>query len=198
MFDLVSIIKVGGYLGILAIIFAESGLFFGFFLPGDSLLFTAGFLASQGFFNVWLLIFLSIIAAIAGDSVGYWFGSKIGPAIFTRPDSWIFSQKRVEDARKFFDAHGPKSVVMARFVPAVRTFVPILAGVGHMEYRKFLTFNIIGSFLWAGALPLLGYFLGAVIPDVDKYILPIVLAIVVASFLPIVFSYLKARRGEGV
>lgn len=194
LFNLEELIRTAGYLGIAAIIFAESGLFFGFFLPGDSLLFTAGFLASQGLFNIWILIALTTIAAILGDSVGYWFGKKVGPMIFKRPDSFWFSKERVQQAHDFFEKHGAKSIVLARFIPAVRTFTPIIAGVAGMNYGTFLKYNIIGGVLWAAALPLLGYYLGSFVPDIDKYIIPIVVAIVVASVIPLAMEFLKKRR----
>lgn len=194
LFNLEELIRTAGYLGIAAIIFAESGLFFGFFLPGDSLLFTAGFLASQGLFNIWILITLTTIAAILGDSVGYWFGKKVGPMIFKRPDSFWFSKERVQQAHDFFEKHGAKSIVLARFIPAVRTFTPIIAGVAGMNYGTFLKYNIIGGVLWAAALPLLGYYLGSFVPDIDKYIIPIVVAIVVASVIPLAMEFLKKRR----
>lgn len=194
LFNLEELIRTAGYLGIAAIIFAESGLFFGFFLPGDSLLFTAGFLASQGLFNIWILISLTTIAAITGDSVGYWFGKKVGPMIFKRPDSFWFSKERVQQAHDFFEKHGAKSIVLARFIPAVRTFTPIIAGVAGMHYGTFLKYNIIGGLLWAAALPLLGYYLGSFVPDIDKYIIPIVVAIVIASLIPLAMEFLKKRR----
>lgn len=192
--DLSSLIQTFGYIGIVAVVFAESGLFFGFFLPGDSLLFTAGFLASQGFLNIFILIALTTIAAIVGDSVGYWFGKKVGPFIFSRPDSFWFSHKRVEDASAFFAKHGPKSLVLARFIPAVRTFTPILAGVGQMNYRTFLTYNVIGGVLWGTGLPILGYFLGRLVPHPDRYIIPIVLIIVVVSMLPILREVFRKKK----
>lgn len=192
--NLTHLIQISGYIGVTAIIFAESGLFFGFFLPGDSLLFTAGFLASQGFFNLPLLILLTTSAAITGDSVGYWFGKKIGPYIFTRPDSFWFSQKRVHQAKKFFDTYGSKSIILARFIPAVRTFTPILAGVAGMHYKKFLTYNVIGGVLWGSGLPILGYILGTRIPNPDKFIIPIVLGIIILSFIPIVWEWLKSKK----
>ncbi len=194
LFNLEELIRTAGYLGIAGIIFAESGLFFGFFLPGDSLLFTAGFLASQGLFNIWILITLTTIAAITGDSVGYWFGKKVGPMIFKRPDSFWFSKERVQQAHDFFEKHGAKSIVLARFIPAVRTFTPIIAGVAGMHYGTFLKYNIIGGLLWAAALPLLGYYLGSFVPDIDKYIIPIVVAIVIASLIPLAMEFLKKRR----
>jgi len=192
--DLPSLIQTIGYVGITAIVFAESGLFFGFFLPGDSLLFTAGFLASQGFFNIFILIALTTTAAIVGDSVGYWFGKKVGPFIFSRPDSFWFSHKRVEDASAFFAHHGPKSLVLARFIPAVRTFTPILAGVGQMNYRTFLKYNVIGGVLWGTGLPILGYFLGRLVPHPDRYIIPIVLIIIVVSILPVLREIFRKKK----
>ncbi|MBY0538899.1 DedA family protein [Patescibacteria group bacterium] len=196
LFNLEELIRAAGYVGIAGIIFAESGLFFGFFLPGDSLLFTAGFLASQGLFNIWLLVTLTTIAAIAGDSVGYWFGKKIGPMIFKRPDSFWFSQERVHQAHAFFEKHGAKSIILARFIPAVRTFTPIIAGVAGMHYDTFLKYNIIGGVLWATLLPLLGYYLGTFVPDIDQYIIPIVIAIVVASLIPLAMEFLKKRKNR--
>ncbi len=189
--SLETIITVGGYAGITAIVFAESGLFFGFFLPGDSLLFTAGFLASQGVLDIVPLIVLIVIAAIAGDTVGYWTGRKVGPYIFTKPDSLLFSQRRVQEAKAFFDLRGPSSIILARFIPAVRTFTPIIAGVAGMNYRIFITYNIIGAFIWGAGLPLAGYYLGSTIPGIDKYIVPIVGVIIVVSVLPIVIPVAK-------
>ncbi|MES2135343.1 MAG: DedA family protein [Patescibacteria group bacterium] len=194
MFDLTTLIETFGYIGIVAVVFAESGLFFGFFLPGDSLLFTAGFLASQGFFNIFLLSILATVAAILGDSVGYWFGKKVGPFIFSRPNSFWFSHDRVKDASAFFTKHGAKSLVLARFIPAVRTFTPILAGVGQMRYRTFLTYNILGGVLWGAGLPILGYFLGTLVPHPDRYIIPIVLIIVLISLIPVIREVLRKRK----
>jgi membrane-associated protein len=193
-FDLITLIKAAGYLGIFGIIFAESGLFIGFFLPGDSLLFTAGFLASQGFLNIWLLMGLTFVGAVLGDSVGYWFGKKTGDKIFTKEESLIFKKDNIRKAEEFFKKHGAKSIVLARFVPIVRTFTPILAGVGTMHYKTFLTFNIIGGALWAIGVSLLGYFLGSLIPNIDKYLLPIILLIIIVSVLPNIIHLLKSRK----
>ncbi len=194
LFNPEELIRAVGYFGIAAIVFAESGLFFGFFLPGDSLLFTAGFLASQGLLSIWFLVPLTTLAAIAGDSVGYWFGKKIGPMIFKRPDSFWFSQERVKDAHAFFETHGAKSIVLARFIPAVRTFTPIIAGVAGMHYGTFLKYNIIGGVLWGALLPLVGFYLGSYVPDIDQYIIPIIAAIVVASLIPLAMEFLKKRK----
>ncbi|MFA5886657.1 MAG: VTT domain-containing protein [Patescibacteria group bacterium] len=193
MFDLVALIKTAGYFGLFGIIFAESGLLIGFFFPGDSLLFTAGFLASQGFLDIWLLMGLTFIAAVLGDSAGYMFGEKIGPAIFSKEDSWFFNKNNVYKAEKFFKKHGSKTIVLARFLPVVRTFVPILAGVGTMPYRTFIVYNLIGGALWSLGLSLLGYFLGSLIPGVDRYLLPIIILIIVLSILPSAWHVWRER-----
>lgn len=192
--DLISVIKIGGLLGLCAIIFAESGLLIGFFLPGDSLIFTAGLLAADGYFNIVLLCACLFVAAVSGDSVGYAFGKKIGPRLFTREESFFFSRNHIERARLFFEKYGRKSIVLARFMPVVRTFVPILAGVGEMEYSSFITYNIVGGALWCIGLPLLGYTLGKSIPNVDAYLLPIVVGIVVLSLLPAVGTFMRKRQ----
>ena len=198
MFNLIAIIKAAGYLGIFGIIFAESGLFFGFFLPGDSLVFTAGFLASQNYLNIYVLVIGLFVSAVLGDSVGFWFGQFVGPKIFKREDSRFFHKKNVEEAHKFFEKYGGKSLILARFVPVVRTFVPIVAGVAKMDYKKFFSFNVIGGLLWAVGLCLAGFFLGRVIPNADTYIIPIVLVIIVISILPglghFAGSYLAKKR----
>jgi membrane-associated protein len=190
------LIETFGTIGLFAIIFAESGLLIGFFLPGDSLLFTAGLLASQGKFglNLPVLLIGCFLAAVAGDQVGYMFGKKAGPTLFRRPDSRIFKQKYVERANEFFEHHGRKTIVLARFVPVVRTFAPILAGVGEMHYRTFVTFNVLGGLLWAVGLTTAGYILGDTIPDIDKYLLPIIALIVLLSVLPPAIELLRHRR----
>ena len=192
--DLVTIIQTAGYFGIFGIVFAESGLFIGFFLPGDSLLFTAGFLASQGFLNIWILAALTFLAAILGDNFGYAFGKKVGPAIFSREDSWLFHKDHLVRARLFYDKHGAKTLVLARFLPVVRTFAPILAGVGQMNYSTFFFYNVLGGALWAFGLTGLGYFLGNTIPGIDKYLIPIILAIIVLSSLPTLIHVIKNRE----
>ncbi|MBI2055090.1 MAG: VTT domain-containing protein [Candidatus Sungbacteria bacterium] len=194
MFDIVSLLKTVGYLGVFFIVFAESGLFIGFFLPGDSLLFTAGFLASQGFFNIGILILLSFVGAVLGDSVGYAFGRRVGPMIFRRDDSLFFHKDNLLRAQRFYEKHGGKAVVLARFMPVIRTFAPILAGVGTMKYRTFLFYNVFGAVLWAIGLPLTGYYLGTLIPGVDRYIVPIVALIVFLSILPAIIHFTRDRE----
>ena len=189
-----ALIETFGTLGVFAIVFAESGLLVGFFLPGDSLLFTAGLLASQGFSNIVLLMAGCSIAAITGDQVGYAIGRRAGPALFRRPDSRFFHKKNAERARAFFDEYGSKTIILARFVPVVRTFAPVVAGVGQMDYRRFVTFNVVGGVLWGAGVTMAGYLLGSAIPDVDRYLLPIIGLIIVVSFLPVLRELWKARR----
>src|SRR3990172_1303407 len=182
--DLVLLIQTVGYLGIFGIVFLESGLLVGFFFPGDSLLFTAGFLASQGFLDITTLIAGCFIFAVLGDSIGFYIGAKLGPKIFTKENSIFFHKRHLEKAQKFYDKHGGKTIILARFVPVVRAFAPVVAGAGKMNYKRFVTFNLVGAVLWAIGVTLAGYYLGSMIPDVDKYLLPIVGLIVLASILP--------------
>jgi membrane-associated protein len=203
-FDLTQIIQTIGYVGLFAIVFAESGLFFGFFLPGDSLLVTAGLLATQGIFNVFLLIFLLSLAAILGDSTGYWMGKKFGKRIFSKlkvdnQNLSLFAKinyslrkkEHIVSASEFYKKHGNQTIILARFVPYVRTFAPIVAGIGEMDYKRFLTFNVIGGAGWATLMLVIGFFLGRVIPNVDKYLIPIILIIIVVSFIPSAYEHRK-------
>lgn len=192
--DLISFIRAAGYLGLFFVIFAESGFFAGFFLPGDSLLFTAGFLASQGYFSIFILIPLLFAAAVLGDNFGYMFGKKVGPALFWREDSFFFHKNHIARAREFYAQFGGKAIVIARFIPVVRTFAPILAGVGEMRYATFFIYNIIGGCVWAIGIPFLGFFLGSLIPDADRYLLPLIGVIVVLSFLPAVIPILREKQ----
>lgn len=190
-FDLTEFIKAVGLLGVYGIVFAESGLLIGFFLPGDSLLFTAGFLASQGFLNIWTLTIGSFLAAVIGDSVGYAFGHKVGKRLFNREDSLLFHKDNLLKARSFYERYGKKTIILARFMPVVRTFAPIVAGAGEMHYQTFLIYNIAGGFLWAVGLTVSGFLLGNSIPDVDKYLLPIIGLIIILSVLPSGLHVLK-------
>ncbi|MCQ4044551.1 DedA family protein [Streptantibioticus rubrisoli] len=190
--------SLGGFalVGIALVVFAESGLLIGFFLPGDSLLFTTGLLIANGqylHYPLWLVCLLVAVAAVLGDQTGYLFGRKVGPSLFRRPDSKLFKQENVEKAHDFFERHGPKSIILARFVPIVRTFTPIIAGVSRMNYRSFFVFNLIGGTMWAAGVTVLGYFLGqfAFIRDnVDA----IFVVIVFVSVVPIAFEFLRSRR----
>lgn len=193
-FDFKGLIQTYSYFIIFPIVFAESGLLIGFFLPGDSLLFTAGFLASQGYLNIWILAIGCFISAVLGDSVGYSFGQRVGRRLFHRKESWLFNPKHLEKAERFYEQHGKKTIIIARFLPIVRTFAPIVAGIGRMEYKTFVTYNIIGGLLWGVGLTVAGYFLGRAIPNVDKYLLPILLVIIFISIAPTVIHVLHERK----
>jgi len=193
-FDLPTLVTLVGYPGLFTAVFLESGVFFGFFLPGASMLFTAGLLASQGIFNVWILIPLLTVAAILGDNAGYWFGNKVGVRLFLRPNSRFFRHEHIHAAKEFYDKHGMIAIVLARFVPVIRTFAPIVAGVVQMRYRTFVMFNILGALLWASGVTYLGFFLGEKIPGVEKFLTPIIMFIIVASCIPLVREFLKAKK----
>ena len=194
-FDIMGLLKAVGYVGLFVIIFAESGVLLGLFLPGDSLLFTAGFLASQGYGNIWALLILCFAAAVLGDSFGYAFGKRAGPRVFVREDGWFFRKAYVERMRVFFERHGGKAIVLARFTPVIRTLAPISAGVAGMPYRTFFFYNVAGGFLWAGGIVGLGYLLGDAIPGVDGFLLPLVMGIIIISLLPS-FVEIMAMRSK--
>lgn len=193
-FDLDTILRTGGYVGIAALVFAESGLLIGLFLPGDSLLFAAGLLAGGGLLAYGPLAAIVVVAAILGDSVGYWFGKNVGGALFKRPDSRFFKQEYVKRAERFYEKYGARAIVLARFVPIVRTLAPILAGVGSMKYSRFLTYNALGAIVWGAGMVSLGYFLGTWLPGSKDYILPLSLGIIVLSFLPILINLYRGKR----
>lgn len=192
--NLIQLIKTVGYLGIFGIVFAESGLLVGFFLPGDSLLFTAGLLASQHYFDITALIFIVFLGAVLGDQVGYAFGRSVGPKLFKREDSLLFSKKNLTRAKDFYAQYGVITIVLARFIPVIRTFAPIVAGIGQMKYRTFVWFNILGGLLWSLALTLAGYYLVKVIPGIEQYISWVIIIIIVISIIPIISHYLKGKR----
>jgi membrane-associated protein len=188
--DLPALVAWAGYAGMAAIVFTETGLFVGFFLPGDSLLVTAGLLSSQGLpLNVFELGLLLTGAAILGDNTNYWVGRLTGASIFTREDSLLFKKKHVERAHEFYVKHGPKTVVLARFMPIIRTFAPLVAGVGKMNYRTFLTFSVLGGTAWIWSMLMLGYFLGAKVPGVAKHIELVIIAVIFLSILPGIISW---------
>lgn len=186
------------YFALFGVIFAESGLFFGFFLPGDSLLFTSGFLAEKGLFglNIYILVIGFFIAAVLGDNVGYAFGRKFGKKLFSKEDSLFFHKDHIRRSEKFYEKHGKKTIIIARFVPIVRTFAPIVAGIGNMHYPTFFTYNIMGGILWAIGLPLAGFFLGSAIPASEKYLEVIILGIVFLSLTPTFYHVLKEKEGR--
>jgi len=193
--DPIAMVKTGSYIGIATLVFAESGLLFGIFLPGDSLLFAAGLLSAAGFLSVGPLIFFVVVAAIVGDSVGYWFGANVGVNFFKRKDSLFFKQEYLKRTERFYQMYGGRAVVLARFVPIVRTIAPILAGIGSMTYGTFLRYNVLGGALWGVGMVALGYSLGSVIPNSESYILPISLVIITLSFLPILLNILRGKPG---
>lgn len=194
MLDLVSIIKAAGYLGIFGMVFAETGLLFGFIFPGDSLLFTAGILASQGYLNIGTLTTVLFFAVLLGDNTGYFLGRKFGPKIFTKENSLFFRKSHLEKSQQFFDKHGASALVLARFIPVIRTFAPTLAGVGKMRYLKFLAFSIIGAALWAIGITILGYYLGQTIPNIELYLIPGIVIIVLLSISPFLYKFFTQRQ----
>ena len=194
-----TLIRWGGYTVLVAIIFAETGLLAGFFLPGDSLLVTAGLLtASDGALNIWLLIVLVSAAAIAGDSTGYAIGAYIGPRLFNRENSRFFHKDHVARTRRFYDKYGAKTIVLARFVPIVRTFAPTVAGVGKMRYRTFLAFNVVGGIGWVTSMLLAGFWLGRSIPDIEHHIHWVIGIVILLSFLPILHEWKQSRRQHDI
>ena len=188
------LIRWGGYVVLVTIVFTETGLLVGFFLPGDSLLLTAGLVAAAGELNIWGLNGLLIMAAILGDSVGYTIGWRVGPRLFAREKSLLFNPRHVERTRRFYERHGAKTIVIARFVPIVRTFAPVVAGVGQMRYRRFLLYNVLGGVGWVLSMTGAGYLLGRAVPNIDRYVHIIVIIVIVLSVIPIGVEILKERR----
>lgn len=200
--DLIEFIKWASIFGVALIVFAESGLLIGFFLPGDSLLFTTGFLIHAGFLdiNIHLAVLVLFLAAVIGDSVGYTIGRKAGPRLFNKPDAKLFKQEYVQRAQDFYEKHGGVTIIIARFIPIVRTFAPVVAGVGKMDYRQFLGYNIVGGILWAAGITYLGYFLGAWFEhmglEIDHILLPIIAGIIVISVLPPAIHIFKEKKNR--
>ena len=194
-----ALVQWAGYVGLTAIIFTETGLLIGFFLPGDSLLVTAGLLASQPEFglNVYLLGIILSIAAVVGDTVGYHIGRVSGPRIFSREDSLFFHKKHLVRAQEFYEKHGGKTIVLARFMPIIRTFAPVVAGVGNMKYRTFIAYNVFGGIFWVWSMLFTGYFLGRWIPGIDKHIEKIIILVIFLSILPGIIAWLRERKRGG-
>jgi membrane-associated protein len=191
-----ALVRWGGYAVLTAIVFTETGLLVGFFLPGDSLLITAGLVAAAGGLDiVWLDVLLAT-AAVTGDSVGYAIGARIGPRLFTREKSWLFNPRHVDRTREFYARHGAKTIVIARFVPIVRTFAPVVAGVGAMAYRRFLFYNVAGGVGWVLSMTWAGYLLGNVVPNIDRHIHVVVIVVVVLSLIPIAVEVVRERRRQ--
>lgn len=192
--DPIKIVQAGGYVGVGLLVFAESGLLIGIFLPGDSLLFAAGLIAATGLMSPVALGVVVVIAAILGDSTGYWFGKEVGAHFLKRRESRFFKHEYIERTQKFYKKYGARAVVLARFVPIVRTIAPILAGVGRMKYARFASYNALGGITWGAGVVALGYLLGTAIPGSENYILPISGAIILLSFLPIIFNLASGKR----
>lgn len=195
VYNVPEMIRLGGMLGLIAIVFAETGLLVGFFLPGDSLLVTAGLFAARGDLSIWKLNLFLILAAILGDATGYAFGLKTGEILYSRPDSLLFKKKHLLQTKAFYDKHGGKTIVIARFMPIVRTFAPVVAGVGQMRYRDFAMYNIWGGIGWVACMTLAGFGLGQMFPPkvIDKYIHLLIAGIIVVSLLPGMIAWLRER-----
>lgn len=197
--DLIEFIKIVGIIGVLFVIFAETGLMIGFFLPGDSLLFTTGFLVASGVLsiNINVIAPLLFLAAVIGNTTGYMFGRRLGPKIFKKPDARIFKQEYVQKAQAFYDKNGGKTIIMAQFIPIIRTFAPVVAGVSKMDYRRFLAFNVIGATFWAAGVTYAGFFLGKMFEEmgmeIDQVLLPIVALIILLSITPPLIHVLKDK-----
>jgi membrane-associated protein len=198
LFDPKHLIETFGTIGLILIIYAESGILLGLIFPGDSLLFTAGLLASQNKFglNIFFIAGGAFVAAFLGAQTGWWLGKRFGPSMFRRPDSRIFKQEYVDKSKEYFDRYGGKTVVIGRFVPFVRTLVPMLAGIGEMDLGQFTLFNVVGAALWAAGVSVAGYFLGKSIPNVDRYLLPIIFLIILISVIPPLIEIRRQRRAS--
>jgi membrane-associated protein len=194
--DVQTIVEWGGPLLVCAIVFVETGLFVGFFLPGDSLLVTAGVFAAMGKINLAMLLGLVSLCAIAGDQVGYWIGRRAGDTLYRRDDSFFFRKKHLRRAHDFYEKHGAKTIILARFVPIVRTFAPVVAGAAAMHYRRFVTFNILGGILWVWSMVLIGYGLSSVIPGIDRHIHIVIAVVIFLSIIPPIVEILRNRRKE--
>jgi membrane-associated protein len=191
------LVQVAGYIGLIAIIFVETGFFFGFFLPGDSLLVTAGLLIATGLdMSVYQLGIMLNIAAVAGDAVNYWVGRITGPRIFVRDESFFFKKKHVDRAHEFYEKHGAKTIVLARFMPIIRTFAPLVAGVAKMDYKVFAIYNVIGGTAWIWSMLFTGYFLGRYVPGIDKYIELVIIVVIFLSILPGILAWWRERRRQ--
>jgi membrane-associated protein len=193
---LFELIRWGGYVALVGIVFTETGLLVGFFLPGDSLLITAGVVAATGTLDIWTLSVLVSVAAVVGDSTGYAIGYRAGPRLFTREESRWFARRHLVRTREFYERHGGKTIVLARFIPIIRTFAPVVAGVGQMEYRRFVAYNVVGGVAWVWGLLWAGYLLGQSVPDIGRHIHLVIAVVVVLSVLPIGLEYWKARRSR--
>ena len=193
VYDVEALVRIGGLTALVAIVFVETGLFVGFFLPGDSLLVTAGLFAASGHLDLWSLFLFVSLAAVVGDTVGYTIGASTGPKIFTRENSLFFHKKHLATTKEFYDRYGGSTIIIARFMPIVRTFAPVVAGVGRMEYGRFILYNVMGGVGWVVSLTSLGYFLGKTIPNIDRYIQVVIALVIVLSLLPGIVTFARSR-----
>jgi membrane-associated protein len=196
VYNVPELIRVGGLVGLILIVFAETGLLIGFFLPGDSLLITAGLFAARGDFNIVTLNVTLIAAAIIGDATGYWIGRRTGRALYSRPDSLLFRREHLRITHEFYEKHGGKTIVIARFMPIVRTFAPMVAGVAEMGYRRFAVYNVMGGILWVTSMTLGGYFLGRLVPDIERNIHYVIAVVIFLSLLPPGIAWLRAQMAR--
>lgn len=194
LYDVEAIIRWGGLAMICAVVFAEIGLMVGFFLPGDSLLVTAGVFAAAGHLDVYSMLILVSLCAVVGDQLGYFIGQKTGPALFTREDSLLFKRSHILRAQAFYEKYGAKTIVIARFVPVVRTFAPVVAGVGQMQYRRFVRYNVFGGILWVASMVLTGYLIGTAVPDINEHIHVVIAVVIFLSILPAIIEVMRSRR----
>ena len=193
IYDVEALVRVGGLMALIAIVFVETGLFVGFFLPGDSLLVTAGLFAARGDLGLWSIFLFVSLAAIVGDTVGYTIGARTGPKIFTREDSLLFHKKHLITTKEFYDRYGGVTIIIARFMPIVRTFAPLVAGVGGMEYRRFVFYNVAGGIGWVVSMTSLGYFLGKAVPGIDRHIHVVIAVVIFLSLLPAIIKLARDR-----
>src|SRR5262245_61526140 len=193
IYDVESLVRIGGIVGLTAIVFIETGLLVGFFLPGDSLLVTAGLFAARGDLEVLPLTVALSIAAIAGDTVGYNIGARTGPKLFSRENSLLFNKKHLITTKEFYDRHGPFTIVIARFVPIIRTFAPVVAGIGAMEYKRFISYNVVGGIGWVVSMVFGGYFLGQMIPNIHKHIDKVIVVVIFLSLLPAIIKIAREK-----
>jgi membrane-associated protein len=196
VYNVPELIRIAGLLGLIVIVFAETGLMVGFFLPGDSLLITAGLFAFKGDLNIWTLNIALVLAAIIGDATGYYIGRRTGQALYSRPNSLLFRREHLIKTHEFYEKHGGKTIIIARFMPIVRTFAPVVAGAAEMTYRNFAIYNIVGALLWVLSMTLTGYFLGAVVPDIEKQIHKVVAVVIFLSLLPPGIAWLKSKMQQ--
>jgi membrane-associated protein len=194
VYNVPELIRAVGLFGLIAIVFAETGLLIGFFLPGDSLLIIAGLFAARGDFNVWVLATALTIAAIVGDATGYAIGKRTGRALYNRPDSFLFRREHLRMTHDYYEKHGGKTIIIARFIPILRTFAPMVAGVAEMGYRRFATYNVVGAFLWVWSMTLAGYALGNTVPNIEQRIHYVVAAVIFVSLLPPGIAWLRHKK----